>query len=216
MTTADGSTGNTPELLDRLNSAWAFGTIMAGPAIDAQIKAGKVVSGSRVDLAKSGIGVGVPKGAPKPDISTSEALKKTLLAAKSIGYSTDPSGVYMVSLFERPGCERPGQVQIEADADRLSGRLLQTATSRFDFSRSVRLESFLVWTTSAHFRPNCSRRRCSQAACQRSRRCPSAGQIPDDSRNRGGVQKARHGAGLKRGGRLKSAVRAEKSRLRLL
>ena len=67
--------------------------IMASPAIDAQIKAGKVVSGSRVDLAKSGVGAAVPKGAPKPDISTTEALKKTLLAAKSIGYSTGPSGV---------------------------------------------------------------------------------------------------------------------------
>jgi molybdate transport system substrate-binding protein len=44
--------------------------IMAGPAIDAQIKAGNAVSGSRVDLAKSGVGAGVPKGAPKPDIST--------------------------------------------------------------------------------------------------------------------------------------------------
>ncbi|MGB6859790.1 MAG: substrate-binding domain-containing protein, partial [Pseudolabrys sp.] len=61
--------------------------IMAGPAIDAQIKAGKAVADSRVDIAKSGVAVGVPTGAPKPDISTTEALKKTLLAAKSIGYS---------------------------------------------------------------------------------------------------------------------------------
>ena len=67
--------------------------IMAGPAIDAQIKAGKAVAGSRVDIAKSGVAVGVPKGAPKPDISTIEALKKAVLAAKSIGYSTGPSGV---------------------------------------------------------------------------------------------------------------------------
>src|SRR5450759_2069766 len=69
--------------------------IMAGPAIDAQIKAGKAVPGSRVDLTKSGVALGVPKGAPKPDISTVEALKKTVLAAKSIGYSTGPSGVYI-------------------------------------------------------------------------------------------------------------------------
>src|SRR5215470_11311081 len=69
--------------------------IMSAPSIDEQIKAGKVVPGSRVDIAKSGVGVGVPKGAPKPDISSTEALKKTLLAAKSIGYSTGPSGVYM-------------------------------------------------------------------------------------------------------------------------
>src|SRR6516225_7987295 len=77
--------------------------IMAGPSVDAQIKAGKVVAGSRVDIAKSGVGVGVPKGAPRPDIGTSEALKKTVLAAKSIGYSTGPSGVYMMNLFEKLG-----------------------------------------------------------------------------------------------------------------
>jgi molybdate transport system substrate-binding protein len=94
--------------------------IMAGPAIDAQIKAGKAVSGSRVDLAKSGVGAAVPKGAPKPDISTTEALKKTLLGAKSIGYSTGPSGVYMVSLFERLGL-----------SDQVKDKLKQTPTGVF-------------------------------------------------------------------------------------
>src|SRR5450631_2712486 len=69
--------------------------IMAGPAIDDFIKAGKIVAGSRVDIAKSGVGVGVRAGAPKPDIGTTEAFKKALLAAKSIGYSTGPSGVYV-------------------------------------------------------------------------------------------------------------------------
>jgi len=94
--------------------------IMAGPAIDAQIKSGKVVSGSRVDLAKSGVGAAVPKGAPKPDISTTEALKKTLLAAKSIGYSTGPSGVYMISLFEKLGL-----------MDQVKDKLKQTPTGVF-------------------------------------------------------------------------------------
>jgi molybdate transport system substrate-binding protein len=94
--------------------------IMAGPAIDAQIKAGKAVAGSRVDIAKSGVAVGVPKGAPKPDISTTEALKKTLLAAKSIGYSTGPSGVYLISLFEKLGV-----------ADQVKGKLKQTPTGVF-------------------------------------------------------------------------------------
>ena len=77
--------------------------IMAGPALDDFIKSGKVVGGSRMDIAKSGVGAGVPKGAPKPDISTVDALKKTLLTAKSIGYSTGPSGVYIVSMFEKLG-----------------------------------------------------------------------------------------------------------------
>ena len=56
--------------------------IMAGPSIEELIKAGKIVPGSRLDIAKSGVGVAVRKGAPKPDISTVDALKKTLLAAK--------------------------------------------------------------------------------------------------------------------------------------
>ena len=77
--------------------------IVPGPVIDGFIKQGKVVPGSRVDLMKSGIGVGVRAGAPKPDINSSEGLKMTVLAAKSIGYSTGPSGVYVVSLFERMG-----------------------------------------------------------------------------------------------------------------
>jgi molybdate transport system substrate-binding protein len=77
--------------------------IMAGPAIDDFIKAGKIVPGTRVDLARSGVGVAVRTGAPKPDISSTEAVKKTLLAAKSIGYSTGPSGVYLVGLFQRLG-----------------------------------------------------------------------------------------------------------------
>jgi molybdate transport system substrate-binding protein len=77
--------------------------IVGGPEIDAFIHEGKVVPGSRVDLMKSGVGVGVRAGAPRPDISSSEALKRTVLSAKSIGYSTGPSGDYVISLFERMG-----------------------------------------------------------------------------------------------------------------
>src|SRR5881409_2505026 len=77
--------------------------IMAGPAIDEQIGLRKAVAGSRVDFAKSGTGVAVRKGATKPDIGSAAALKKTLLAAKSIGYSTGPSGLYMLSVFEKLG-----------------------------------------------------------------------------------------------------------------
>jgi molybdate transport system substrate-binding protein len=94
--------------------------IMAASSIDGHIKGGKVVPGSRVDLAKSGVGVGVKSGAPKPDISTTEALKKTILAARSIGYSTGPSGVYVTGLFQRLGV-----------ADEIKGRLKQTPTGVF-------------------------------------------------------------------------------------
>src|SRR5262245_32548439 len=94
--------------------------IMSAPSIEEHIKGGKVVAGSRVDLAKSGVGVAVKAGAPKPDISTTDALKKTLLSAKSIGYSTGPSGVYVAGLFQRMGI-----------ADEIKGKLKQTPTGVF-------------------------------------------------------------------------------------
>ena len=94
--------------------------IMAGPAIDNQIKLGKAVAGSRVDFARSGIGLAVRKGAAKPDISSADALKKTLLEAKSIAYTTGPSGVHMLSVFEKLGV-----------AEQVKGKLTQTPSGVF-------------------------------------------------------------------------------------
>ncbi len=94
--------------------------IMAGPAIDEQIKLGKAVAGSRVDFAKSGVGLAVRKGAAKPDIGSADALKKTLLAVKSIGYSTGPSGLYMLSVLEKLGI-----------AGEVKGKLKQTPSGVF-------------------------------------------------------------------------------------
>jgi molybdate transport system substrate-binding protein len=94
--------------------------IMSGPSIDEHLKDGKLVAASRVDLAKSGVGAGVKAGAPKPDIHTTQALRKTILNAKSIGYSTGPSGMYVLKLFERLGV-----------ADQVKPKLKQTPTSVF-------------------------------------------------------------------------------------
>jgi molybdate transport system substrate-binding protein len=94
--------------------------IMSSGSIDGHIKGGKVAAGSRVDLAKSGVAVGVKAGAPKPDVSSVEALKNTILAAKSIGYSTGPSGIYIVSLFEKLGI-----------ADAVKSKLKQTPSGVF-------------------------------------------------------------------------------------
>jgi molybdate transport system substrate-binding protein len=78
--------------------------ILAAPALDGLIRDGKVAAGSRVDLVRSTIGMVVKQGAPKPDISTVEALKKTLLEAKSIAYSASASGVYLsTELFPKLG-----------------------------------------------------------------------------------------------------------------
>ena len=78
--------------------------IMVGYALGDLIKQGKVLPNSRVDLAESGIGVVVRAGAPHPDISSAEALRSTLLAAKSIAYSDSASGVYIsTEMFKRLG-----------------------------------------------------------------------------------------------------------------
>jgi molybdate transport system substrate-binding protein len=78
--------------------------IMVGTALDDLIKQGKVAAGSKVDLVLSPIGMVVRAGAPKPDIGSVEALKRTLLAAKSIAYSDSASGVYVATeLFQRLG-----------------------------------------------------------------------------------------------------------------
>jgi molybdate transport system substrate-binding protein len=81
--------------------------ISAGPLIDQLQAQGKVVADSRVTIAKVGIGVFVRKGAPKPDIGSTDAFKRSMLAARSIAYP-DPagggaSGIYMASLLERLG-----------------------------------------------------------------------------------------------------------------
>jgi molybdate transport system substrate-binding protein len=78
--------------------------ILVGYALDDLIKKGKAVPGSRVDLVNSKIGVAVKAGSPKPDISTADAVKRALLAAKSVAYSDSASGVYVsTEMFDKLG-----------------------------------------------------------------------------------------------------------------
>jgi molybdate transport system substrate-binding protein len=78
--------------------------IMVGYALGDLAKQGKVVAGSSVDLVKSPIGIAVKSGAPKPDISSADAVKRALLAAKTIAYSDSASGVYVsTEMFEKLG-----------------------------------------------------------------------------------------------------------------
>jgi molybdate transport system substrate-binding protein len=86
-----------------------------------------VVPGSRVDLARSRIGVAVRAGAPKPDISTVEALKRTLLAAKSIAYSSSVSGVYVsTQLFQHLGIAK----EALAKAQKIDGEPVAAVVAR--------------------------------------------------------------------------------------
>src|SRR4051812_47357451 len=88
--------------------------IMQRSSIDALVALGRIAPASRVDLARSGVGVAVKAGAAKPDISSGVALKRALLAAKTVAFSTGPSGVYVLQLFERL-----------AIADQLKGKVRQ-------------------------------------------------------------------------------------------
>ena len=98
-----GTTANAiPVRLERGEPADVL--IMVGYALDDLAKQGKVIPDSRVELVKSPIGVAVKAGAPKPDISTADAVKRALLAAKTIAYSDSASGVYVsTEMFDKLG-----------------------------------------------------------------------------------------------------------------
>lgn len=83
--------------------------ILASDAIDKLIAAGRIVADSKVDLVLSGVSVAVRKGSAHPDLGSEEAVRQAVLAAQSISYSTGPSGVALVRLFERWGIA--GQIQ---------------------------------------------------------------------------------------------------------
>jgi molybdate transport system substrate-binding protein len=88
----------------RVQAGEHFDVVMlASPAIEQLIAAGKVVVGSRVDLVRSGVSIAVRAGAPRPDVSTESAVKQAVLNAKSLSYSTGPSGVALQKMFERWG-----------------------------------------------------------------------------------------------------------------
>ena len=127
------SIGNAP---DSIPSRFARGekfdvVILSEGGLEALMKEGKLVKGSRVDLARSQIGAAVRKGTPKPDISTVAALKQTLLNAKSIAYSASASGTYIsTEMFPKLGIanemkdkakrimsERVGAVVARGDAE---------------------------------------------------------------------------------------------------
>jgi putative tricarboxylic transport membrane protein len=105
--------------------------ILTAEALEDLVKSGKVVPGTRTDLVRSRIGMAVRKGAPKPDISSVEALVRTLLQARSIAYSASASGTYLsTELFQRLGIadqlapkterivsERVGAVVARGDAE---------------------------------------------------------------------------------------------------
>jgi molybdate transport system substrate-binding protein len=88
----------------RVQAGEAFDIVaLASNAVDQLVADGKVMAGSQVDVVRSGVALAVRSGAPHPDIASEAAVKQAVLAARTLGYSTGPSGVQLAKLFERWG-----------------------------------------------------------------------------------------------------------------
>ena len=88
----------------RVQAGEAFDfVVLASDAIDKLIAAQRVVDGSKVDVARSGVAVAVRAGAKQPAIDSEDALREAVRSARTVGYSTGPSGVQLAQLFERWG-----------------------------------------------------------------------------------------------------------------
>ena len=98
----------------RVQAGESFDAVfLASDAIDKLLAAGHL-AGPRVDLMRSEVAVAVRRGAPRPDLSSEDAVRQAVLAAPTIGYSTGPSGTALLKLFDRWGI-----------TPQLQGRLLQ-------------------------------------------------------------------------------------------
>lgn len=123
------ATGNTirlhfevnADLKKKIEAGEAFDVaVLNPPVIDALIKEGKLVAGSRADIGRSGLGLAVRAGTPRPDISSVQGFRRTLLAAKAVAYpGKGASGLYFVSLLDRLGikAEMQGRLRPMAAED---------------------------------------------------------------------------------------------------
>ena len=116
--------------------------ILSEGGLEALMKEGKLMPGSRVDLAKSQIGAAVRKGTPKPDISTVAKLREALLNAKSIAYSASASGTYLSNeLFPKLGIEE----QMKVTAKRIFSERVGAVVARGDAELGFQQVSELIY-----------------------------------------------------------------------
>lgn len=114
--------------------------VLAADAIDKLIAGGHALAGSRVDLVRSAVAVAVRRGTPRPDIATEGALRSAVLAARSIGYSTGPSGTALLRLFERWGiAENVRARTVQAPAGVPVGALVARGDAELGFQQQSEL-----------------------------------------------------------------------------
>lgn len=111
------------------------------PLIDDLIKEGKIISGTRADVAYTGVGVGIRRGAPKPEISSVDAFKRTLLDAKSVAHSMEgASGIHFKSLLDRLGITEAMKLKLRP----LSGDALARAVPSGEAEMLVQPISLII------------------------------------------------------------------------
>jgi molybdate transport system substrate-binding protein len=88
----------------RVRDGEVFDVVLIGSdRLDELLKAGALIASSRRDFSRSGVGIAVPAGAPKPDVSTTAAVRQAVLDARSVALSAGPSGQYVERMLERLG-----------------------------------------------------------------------------------------------------------------
>lgn len=95
---------STTEIRKRVSAGEIHDLVILGDSgTEVLIRDGKLVGTTRMVFAKSGISIAVRAGAPRPDVGSADALRKALLAARSVGYSEGASGTYLVGMFQKLG-----------------------------------------------------------------------------------------------------------------
>ncbi len=141
-----GATDSIPARLDRGEPADMV--ILARNSLDKLATKGQVVQGSQVDLVRSLIGISVQKGAPKPDISSTAAVKRALLAAPSIAYSASASGTY----YEKEMIKKLGiEAQVKPKSKRIVSERVGAVVARGDAALGLQQVSELLPIKGADF-----------------------------------------------------------------
>ena len=113
--------------------------IVSAPSIEELKKLGVVGVDARSDLATCGVGVAVKAGAPRPDLSSGEAVRRAVLAASSIVYSHGPSGVYLAGLFERMGIADAIESRVKRVRGEPAGALVARGEAELGFQQVCEL-----------------------------------------------------------------------------
>jgi molybdate transport system substrate-binding protein len=134
--------GNSSTLPKRLDSERFDVAFASTPLMERLVKQGKLAADSQINVARVAIGVGVKKGAPKPDISTTDAFKRALLNAKSISHASEgPSGVYLQNLLKRLGIAAEVQPKLRPVA---GGPLVMGPVSKGEVELGIITVPFIV------------------------------------------------------------------------